>query len=294
MGVRHDGGVRSAHQDRRRRGAVHGPGGGTGRDRPIQPAVSGLFVRAAAERDDAGAPHRVLARSRLRGRAVRRRRRGRGCGAGLRAPGTSRGPRRRRTAGARTCLGPAGRVPPRRPAARGSRGSRRPCRKRTPLLPHRRDDDPGAVGDSPPCGRTQRLVRRAVRLGFDLLVTPTVPFDPTRRRGRIPSRSRDARCRGPTSSFTIPFNLSWHPAATVRVGPPAPGCPWARRSPLRATATTRAQAAFAFEREVHGAAPHVVTRLAGGRRVQSHGREIPGHAGRRRMTDNELRRRSRR
>jgi hypothetical protein len=38
----------------------------------------------------------------------------------------------------------------------------------------------------------------------------------------------------------------------------------------------------------------VVTRLAGGRRVQSHGREIPGHAGRRRMTDNELRRRSRR
>jgi aspartyl-tRNA(Asn)/glutamyl-tRNA(Gln) amidotransferase subunit A len=54
---------------------------------------------------------------------------------------------------------------------------------------------------------------------FDLLVTPTVPYDPPPAKGPFPDML-DGRKLPPASvaSFTIPFNLSWHPAATVRAG----------------------------------------------------------------------------
>ena len=60
----------------------------------------------------------------------------------------------------------------------------------------------------------------------DLLLTPTLPVDPPPARGPLPTE-----CAGralPVSgvaSFTIPFNLSWHPAATVRAGFSRAGLP---------------------------------------------------------------------
>ena len=60
----------------------------------------------------------------------------------------------------------------------------------------------------------------------DLLVTPTVPFDPPPAKGPFPSQTegRPQHAAG-IASFTIPFNLSWHPAATVRVGLSRRGLP---------------------------------------------------------------------
>ena len=61
---------------------------------------------------------------------------------------------------------------------------------------------------------------------FDLLVTPTVPFDPPPAKGPFP-REVEGRAANLASagSFTIPFNLSWHPAATVRAGLSRRGLP---------------------------------------------------------------------
>jgi aspartyl-tRNA(Asn)/glutamyl-tRNA(Gln) amidotransferase subunit A len=54
---------------------------------------------------------------------------------------------------------------------------------------------------------------------YDLLVTPTVPYDPPPAKGPFPEEI-DGRKQVPAgaAAFTIPFNLSWHPAATVRAG----------------------------------------------------------------------------
>jgi len=54
---------------------------------------------------------------------------------------------------------------------------------------------------------------------YDLLVTPTVPYDPPGAKG--PLRAEVEGRKQPDAnvgSFTMPFNLSWHPAATVRAG----------------------------------------------------------------------------
>lgn len=54
---------------------------------------------------------------------------------------------------------------------------------------------------------------------YDLLITPTVPFDPVPARGPFPEEIDGRKLVPPgVALFTIPFNLSWHPAATVRVG----------------------------------------------------------------------------
>ena len=54
---------------------------------------------------------------------------------------------------------------------------------------------------------------------YDLLVTPTVPHDPPPAGGPFPSETEGRKqILAGVASFTIPFNLSWHPAATVRVG----------------------------------------------------------------------------
>jgi aspartyl-tRNA(Asn)/glutamyl-tRNA(Gln) amidotransferase subunit A len=61
---------------------------------------------------------------------------------------------------------------------------------------------------------------------FDLLVTPTVPWDPPPAKGPFPRavEGRDVNLAS-AGSFTIPFNLSWHPAATVRAGLSRRGLP---------------------------------------------------------------------
>lgn len=54
---------------------------------------------------------------------------------------------------------------------------------------------------------------------YDLLVTPTVPYDPPPAGGPFPEETEGRpQVIAGVGSFTIPFNLSWHPAATVRAG----------------------------------------------------------------------------
>jgi Asp-tRNA(Asn)/Glu-tRNA(Gln) amidotransferase A subunit family amidase len=61
---------------------------------------------------------------------------------------------------------------------------------------------------------------------FDLILTPTVPYDPPPARGPFPEavEGKPQPVAG-VASFTIPFNLSWHPAATVRAGLSRAGLP---------------------------------------------------------------------
>jgi aspartyl-tRNA(Asn)/glutamyl-tRNA(Gln) amidotransferase subunit A len=54
---------------------------------------------------------------------------------------------------------------------------------------------------------------------YDLLVTPTVPYDPPQAKGPFPDELEGKRLPlASVAAFTIPFNLSWHPGATVRAG----------------------------------------------------------------------------
>lgn len=85
---------------------------------------------------------------------------------------------------------------------------------------------------------------------YDLLLTPTVPFDAPPAKGPFPEET-EGRIQPLVSvgSFTIPFNLSWHPAATVRAGLSKAGLP----AGLQIVAPRHRddlvlQAAFAFER----------------------------------------------
>jgi len=86
---------------------------------------------------------------------------------------------------------------------------------------------------------------------YDLLLTPTVPYDPPPARGPFPSET-EGRTQPPVgvASFTIPFNLSWHPAATVRAGFSSANLPVGLQivGP-RHRDDLVLQAAFAFERE---------------------------------------------
>lgn len=86
---------------------------------------------------------------------------------------------------------------------------------------------------------------------YDLLLTPTMPFDPPPAKGPFPreTEGRPQPVWG-IAAFTIPFNLSWNPAASVRVGLSRAGLPtgmqivgpWHRDDRVL-------QAARAFERE---------------------------------------------
>jgi aspartyl-tRNA(Asn)/glutamyl-tRNA(Gln) amidotransferase subunit A len=61
---------------------------------------------------------------------------------------------------------------------------------------------------------------------FDLLLTPTLPFDPPPAKGPFPAETEGRpQPFASVGSFTIPFNLSWHPAATVRAGFSRAGLP---------------------------------------------------------------------
>ncbi len=61
---------------------------------------------------------------------------------------------------------------------------------------------------------------------FDVLVTPTVPHDPPPAKGPFPAETEGRpQVVAGVASFTIPFNWSWHPAATVRAGLSRAGLP---------------------------------------------------------------------
>jgi aspartyl-tRNA(Asn)/glutamyl-tRNA(Gln) amidotransferase subunit A len=61
---------------------------------------------------------------------------------------------------------------------------------------------------------------------YDILITPTVPFDPPPAGGPFPLEV-DGKKQADVgvAAFTIPFNLSWHPAASVRAGISNAGLP---------------------------------------------------------------------
>jgi Asp-tRNA(Asn)/Glu-tRNA(Gln) amidotransferase A subunit family amidase len=60
----------------------------------------------------------------------------------------------------------------------------------------------------------------------DVLLTPTVPFDPFPAGGPYPMEIEGRpQPWSNVGSFTIPFNLSWHPAASVRAGLSKAGLP---------------------------------------------------------------------
>ena len=86
---------------------------------------------------------------------------------------------------------------------------------------------------------------------FDLLITPTVPYDPPPPRGPFPRETEGRpQLRWGVASFTIPFNLSWHPAGTVRVGLSRAGLPIGMQIvAARHRDDLVLQAARAFERE---------------------------------------------
>lgn len=86
---------------------------------------------------------------------------------------------------------------------------------------------------------------------FDLLVTPTVPYDPPPAKGPFPEETEGRKqVEVSVAAFTLPFNLSWHPAATVRVGSSRAGLPIGLQivGP-RHREDLVLQAARAFERE---------------------------------------------
>jgi len=54
---------------------------------------------------------------------------------------------------------------------------------------------------------------------YDLLLTPTVPYDPPPASGPFPKETEGRKhSQAAAAYFTIPFNFSWNPAATVRAG----------------------------------------------------------------------------
>ncbi len=86
---------------------------------------------------------------------------------------------------------------------------------------------------------------------YDLLLTPTVPFDPPPAKGPFPAETEGRPQRmAAVASFTIPFNLAWNPAATVRAGLSKAGLPVGLQIVGRQQQEELVlQAARAFERE---------------------------------------------
>jgi aspartyl-tRNA(Asn)/glutamyl-tRNA(Gln) amidotransferase subunit A len=84
---------------------------------------------------------------------------------------------------------------------------------------------------------------------FDLLLTPTIPFDPHPAKGPFPAEVEGRpQPRASIGSFTMPFNLSWHPAGTVRAGLSRAGLPVGLQIVApRHRDDLVLQAAFAFE-----------------------------------------------
>jgi aspartyl-tRNA(Asn)/glutamyl-tRNA(Gln) amidotransferase subunit A len=92
---------------------------------------------------------------------------------------------------------------------------------------------------------------------YDLLVSPTVCYDPVPAKGPFPEETEGRRQEfGSSTVFTMPFNMSWHPAATVRAGLSNAGLPVGMQivAPLHRD-DLALQMSRAFERE-HPWHPH--------------------------------------
>jgi aspartyl-tRNA(Asn)/glutamyl-tRNA(Gln) amidotransferase subunit A len=85
----------------------------------------------------------------------------------------------------------------------------------------------------------------------DVLITPTVPYDPPPAKGPFPEETEGRKqILAGVAAFTIPFNLSWHPAATVRMGVSRKGLPMGLQIVApRHRDDLALQVARAFERE---------------------------------------------
>ena len=94
---------------------------------------------------------------------------------------------------------------------------------------------------------------------YDLLVTPTVPYDPPPAKGPLPSETEGRlQITAGVAAFTIPFNLSWNPAATVRAGLSRAGFPVGLQivgPHHRDDLVLRAARAFERERPAHPSWP---------------------------------------
>lgn len=94
---------------------------------------------------------------------------------------------------------------------------------------------------------------------YDLLLTPTVPYDPPPARGPFPSETEGRpQITASVAAFTIPFNMSWNPAATVRAGLSRAGFPVGLHivGPMhREDLVLQAARAFERERPAHPAWP---------------------------------------
>jgi aspartyl-tRNA(Asn)/glutamyl-tRNA(Gln) amidotransferase subunit A len=99
----------------------------------------------------------------------------------------------------------------------------------------------------------------------DFLLTPTVPYDPPPAKGPFPRETEGRRQRpAGVAAFTIPFNWSWHPAATVRAGLSRRGLPAGLQivGPRhRDDLVLRAALAFERERPWHPHWPHTWEKL---------------------------------
>lgn len=86
---------------------------------------------------------------------------------------------------------------------------------------------------------------------YDLLLTPTVPYDPPPAKGPFPVETEGRlQTLASVAAFTIPFNLSWNPAASVRAGLSDAGLPVGLQlvGPLHRDDLVL-EAALAFQRE---------------------------------------------
>ena len=94
---------------------------------------------------------------------------------------------------------------------------------------------------------------------YDVIVTPTVPYDPPPARGPFPSETEGRpQITASVASFTIPFNLSWNPGISVRAGMSRAGFPVGLQivGPLhREDVLFAAARAFERERPAHPAWP---------------------------------------
>ncbi len=100
---------------------------------------------------------------------------------------------------------------------------------------------------------------------YDLLITPTLSYDPPPAKGPFPSETEGRRQTvASPGAFTIPFNLSWHPAATVRAGLSRAGLPVGMHivGPRhRDDLVLQAARAFERERPWHGEWPKTWKKL---------------------------------
>lgn len=99
--------------------------------------------------------------------------------------------------------------------------------------------------------RREQLNRWCAELfgSYDLLLTPTLPYDPPLAGGPLLAEVEGQRQPAANiGSFTMPFNLSWHPAASVRAGISKAGLPVGLQIVApRHRDDLVLQAAFAFE-----------------------------------------------